>query len=66
MTGTIKKVTDKNFGFISKDEGGDDLFFHTNSLIDVDFNTLRKGDKVEFDITDTPKGQAAENVKKIG
>jgi CspA family cold shock protein len=64
MTGTIKKLTDKNFGFITRDEGGDDLFFHANSLVDVEFDALQEGDKVEFEITDTPKGQAADKVRK--
>ncbi|MEA3272165.1 MAG: cold shock domain-containing protein [Patescibacteria group bacterium] len=65
MTGTIKRLTDKNFGFIALEEGGNDLFFHANNLVDVDFDALREGDKVEFEIVDTPKGQAAEKVKKI-
>ena len=65
MTGTIKKLTDKNFGFITRDEGGDDLFFHANSLVDAEFSALQEGDKVEFETMDTPKGQAADKVKKI-
>ena len=64
MTGTIKKLTDKYFGFIAQ-EGGNDLFFHANNLVDVDFNALQEGDTVEFEITDTPKGQAADKVKII-
>ena len=48
MTGTIKKLTDKNFGFITSDEGGNDLFFHANNLQEVDFDALQEGDKVEF------------------
>jgi len=64
MTGTIKKLTDKNFGFITRDEGGNDLFFHANNLEGVEFNALQEGDKVEFEIIDTEKGQAADKVKK--
>lgn len=64
MQGTIKKLTDKNFGFIAQD-GGDDLFFHANSLVDVDFNDLREGDAVSFEVEDTPKGKAAINVQKV-
>ena len=63
MQGTIKKLTDKNFGFIAQD-GGDDLFFHANSLEGVDFSQLREGDAVSFDTESTPKGNAAVNVKK--
>ncbi len=65
MTGTIKKLTDKNFGFIAQGENGDDLFFHANSLEGVEFNDLREGDKVEFEVTETPKGKAADKVQKV-
>ena len=64
MEGTIKKLTDKNFGFITR-EGADDLFFHANNLVDVDFDQLREGDAVTFEVENTPKGNAAANVKKV-
>jgi cold shock protein len=63
MQGTIKKLTDKNFGFIAQD-GDNDLFFHANNLSGVDFNQLREGDSVTFEIEKTEKGNAAVNVKK--
>lgn len=63
MQGTIKKLTDKNFGFITQ-EGGNDLFFHANNLDGVDFDELREGDEVSFEVEDTPKGKAAVSVKK--
>ena len=63
MQGTIKKLTDKNFGFISQ-EGGKDLFFHANELDGVDFSELREGDAVTFEIADSPKGPSAKQVKK--
>ena len=63
MTGTIKKLTDKNFGFIAQ-EGGDDLFFHANNLVGTDFEELQEGDNVEFEVIDTDKGQAADKVTK--
>ena len=63
MQGTIKKLTDKNFGFISQ-EGSDDLFFHANSLEGVEFDQLKEGDAVTFEVENTPKGNAAINVKK--
>ncbi len=63
MQGTIKKLTDKNFGFIAQD-GADDLFFHANNLDGVSFDELREGDEVAFDVEETPKGKAAVNVKK--
>ena len=63
MQGTIKKLTDKNFGFIAQ-EGADDLFFHANNLEGVEFDQLKEGDAVTFDTESTPKGNAAVNVKK--
>ena len=64
MEGTIKKLTDKNFGFINKD-GADDLFFHANNLDGVDFDQLREGDTVSFEVEKTDRGNAAVNVKKV-
>ena len=64
MQGIIKKLTDKNFGFITQ-EGAEDLFFHANNLVDVDFSELREGDAVTFEVENTPKGKAAVNIKKV-
>jgi CspA family cold shock protein len=63
MQGVIKKLTDKNFGFIAQ-EGGNDLFFHANNLNGTDFSQLREGDNVTFDVEKTDKGDAAVNVTK--
>jgi cold shock protein len=63
MQGTIKKLTDKNFGFIAQD-GANDLFFHANNLDGISFDQLREGDSVTFEIEKTPKGNAAVNIKK--
>ena len=63
MQGTIKKLTDKNFGFIAQ-ESGSDLFFHANNLEGVSFDELREGDAVAFEVEKTDKGDAAVNVKK--
>ena len=64
MNGTIKKLTDKGFGFISVEGQEKDLFFHSKSLIDVQYADLHEGDAVSFDIEDSPKGPNAVNVKK--
>jgi CspA family cold shock protein len=64
MKGTIKKLTDKHFGFISMEDSQNDLFFHANNLDGIDFDDLREGDAVEFEIIDTPRGQAADQIKK--
>jgi CspA family cold shock protein len=64
MTGTIKKKTDKGFGFI-KTEGSDkDLFFHSNALISISFADIQEGDTVSFDVEDSPKGKNAVNVRR--
>ena len=64
MQGTIKKLTDKNFGFIASEAGDKDYFFHANELEGVQFEELNEGDAVTFDVTDTPKGEAAVKVAK--
>ena len=64
MTGTIKKVTDKGFGFITAEGLGKDLFFHSNSLVGVRFDELREGDAVSFDTEESPKGLNAVNVQR--
>ena len=66
MEGTIKKIVgEKGFGFITIDGEEKDLFFHRNEIKDVNFEDLKEGDRVSFDKTDSPKGPAATNVKKI-
>lgn len=65
MNGVIKKKTDKGFGFITVEGQQKDLFFHSNSLVDVTFDELREGDSVSFDTQDSPKGMNAVNVKKV-
>ena len=64
MQGTIKKLTDKNFGFIAQEDSEQDLFFHANELAGVEFSDLKEGDAVTFEVKDTPKGPAAVEVKK--
>ncbi len=60
-TGTIKRLTDKGFGFI--DMGGPkDLFFHSSAVVVTTYNELRDGDEVTFDESMGPKGPCAENV----
>lgn len=63
MQGAIKKLTDKNFGFITLG-GNEDLFFHANNLQGVSFDQLKEGDVLTFDVESTPKGKAAVNIKK--
>jgi cold shock protein len=60
--GTIKKLTDRGFGFI-KTDSGKDLFFHMSALDGVNFEELQVGQKVSFNEAQGPKGPCAENVK---
>ena len=65
MNGVVKKKTDKGFGFITAEGQDKDLFFHSNSLVDVSFDELKEGDNVTFDVEDSPKGKNATNVKRV-
>jgi cold shock protein len=60
--GTIKKLTDKGFGFINTN-GPKDLFFHSKSLQGVRFEELHEGQRVSYTEGQGPKGPCAENVK---
>ncbi len=62
--GTIKRLTDRGFGFIDTG-GGKDLFFHMSALVDVQFEELQEGQRVSFDEGQGPKGPNAENVKLV-
>jgi len=64
QTGTIAKLNERGFGFISIEGQEKDLFFHSNELKDVEFDNLKEGDKVQFEISDSPKGQNATNVTR--
>ena len=58
-------VSNKGFGFITRDGEEKDLFFHANELVDVEYNSLREGDKVEFEVEEGPKGLNAVKVQKV-
>ena len=62
--GTIKKLTDKGFGFINTG-GAKDLFFHSKSLQGIRFDDLQEGQRVSFTEGQGPKGPCAENVKAL-
>ena len=63
--GTIARLTDKGFGFISRDGQEKDLFFHSNELQGVSFDELREGDKVRFEVAESPKGPNAIKVSRV-
>lgn len=63
-TGTVKWFNDsKGFGFITPENGGDDLFAHFSAIQSQGFKTLQEGQRVSFDITTGPKGQQASNIR---
>jgi len=62
--GTIARLTDRGFGFISYEGAEKDLFFHSNELKNVQFSDLKEGDKVTFEIAESPKGPNAINVNR--
>ncbi|MCF7845334.1 MAG: cold shock domain-containing protein [Candidatus Pacebacteria bacterium] len=64
MEGIIKTLTERGFGFIER-EGEDDIFFHSNDLVDTQFDDLKVGDKVSFEVAQSNKGPKASNVTRI-
>lgn len=65
-TGTVKWFNDaKGFGFITPDQGGEDLFAHFSAISASGFKSLQEGQKVSFDVTEGPKGKQASNIKPL-
>jgi cold shock protein len=62
MSGTIKRLTDKGFGFIATSDGNE-YFFHQSACSGVRFDELREGQQVTFEQGQGPKGPRAENVR---
>ncbi len=65
-TGTVKWFNDaKGFGFITPDEGGEDLFAHFSAIQSNGFKSLQENQRVQFDVTSGPKGKQASNIQPI-
>ncbi len=65
MEGTIKKLNDRGFGFITPEGEDKDVFFHGNDLADAEFNSLEEGQKVSFEKEASDKGPRAVNVTLV-
>lgn len=65
QTGIIAGLTDRGFGFIKRDGVEKDLFFHSGELVNVKFDELREGDKLEFMVEDGDKGPKAVKVSRV-
>ncbi|MDP3967016.1 MAG: cold-shock protein [Nocardioides sp.] len=64
--GTVKWFNaEKGFGFIAQEDGGDDVFLHYSAIQSQGYKSLDENQKVEFDVTQGPKGPQAENVHAI-
>jgi len=64
MTGTIKTLTDKGFGFIAVAGQEKEIFFHSSALQNVSYDELNVGDNVSFETEDSDRGPRAVNVSR--
>lgn len=55
----------KGYGFITPDDGGDDLFVHYTAIVGEGFRNLDQDDRVEFTVEETEKGMQAANVTRL-
>lgn len=63
-TGTVKWFNDaKGFGFVTPDDGSDDLFAHFSAINMDGFKTLKEGQKISFDVIQGAKGKQASNIR---
>jgi CspA family cold shock protein len=66
VTGTVKWFNaEKGFGFIAQPDGGNDVFVHHTAIQMSGYRSLEEGQRVEFELQETPKGLSAVNVRPI-
>lgn len=66
VTGSVKWFNDsKGFGFITPDNGGEDLFAHFSAIQSSGFKTLKENQRVSFEVATGPKGKQAANIQII-
>lgn len=65
-TGTVKWFNNtKGYGFVTPDDGEQDVFIHYSSITMDGYKSLKEGQKVQFDINEGPKGLHAANVQAV-
>ena len=66
ITGTVKWLNDaKGYGFITREDGGKDVFCHFSAIASDGFKSLKEGDRVQFEVEEGTKGPQAANVTVI-
>jgi CspA family cold shock protein len=66
VTGKVKWFNEeKGYGFIAREDGGEDVFLHYSALSGDGFKTIAEDERVEFEVAMGPKGPKAENVVKL-
>lgn len=65
MTGVIKRLTDRGFGFLAIEGEEKELFFHSSALVGTTYEELNEGDTLTFEVEESDKGPRAINVQRV-